>query len=308
MPMYGADVGQLRTLAQRMELAARSLDSIAASLHSQVQGARWDGADGVRFSSDWSRRYRPDLREVARRLDDAAKVIRRNALDQERTSSASGGARSRGSRFLPNYGLPVQPKWGHVLPFRPPWLLEWFGPGGTLPPRLSLPQDQIEALVREFSSGGLLIGGASGAIYDWALKSNHLAAVGDWMKVGDGVGLIGDSIGAFTGGWRLAEAIDKGDVDGGIRAGLDISWAVASKVPIVGAMKGSWDIGWFIGDRIYDVGEVTGVNDAVENSIIDQAIAKGHGSDIGTRYDGIPGFGNYVKDSGSAFVGRLKFW
>ncbi len=92
MTMYGADVGQLRTLAQRMELAAQSLDSIAANLHSQVQGARWDGADGVRFSSDWSRRYRPDLGEVARRLDDAAKVIRRNASDQERASSSAGAS------------------------------------------------------------------------------------------------------------------------------------------------------------------------------------------------------------------------
>ena len=90
MAMYGADVVQLRTLAQRMDLASRSLDSIAASLHSQVQGARWEGADGVRFSSDWSRQYRPDLREVARRLDDAAKLIRRNATDQERASSSAG--------------------------------------------------------------------------------------------------------------------------------------------------------------------------------------------------------------------------
>ena len=160
-----------------------------------------------------------------------------------------------------------------------------------------------------------MIGGAAGALYTWASDAKKLDAVGDWMKVGDGVGFVGTAVGAIDGGYRLAKAYDENDVDGWVRAGLDVSWSVAGIIPVVGAAKASWDVGYFIGDRIYDVAEVMGVNDAVETSVIDQAIAKGHGADLGTRYDGLGGFGNYAKDYGSALVeagsyytNKLKFW
>jgi uncharacterized protein YukE len=309
MPMYGADVGQLRTLAQRMELAARSLDSIAASLHSQVQGARWDGSDGVRFSSDWSRRYRPDLREVARRLDDAAKVIGRNASEQERTSSSSGGSRPPGSYYaIP--GFPFNGRWRNTLPTGP-WMLRWFGPGGTLPPGWAMPLDRLESLVRRGSWDMLTIGNAIGDIYDVALEPIGRGA--GWMKVGGGVGFAGQAVGSVTAGWRLAEAIDHGDWDAGIRAGIDAAWIVGGVLPppvgpAVRLVKGTWDISCFVGERISDVGEIIGVNDAIEDSVIGQAIAKAHEADLGTRYDGWGGFWNYSKDYGSALVDGGSYW
>jgi hypothetical protein len=184
----------------------------------------------------------------------------------------------------------MSPRWGN-------WPGDW-----------PLSDDRLVALVREVSQDALTIGGAADALYKWALDAKRLDLVGDWMKVGDGVGFLGTAVGAISGGYRLAEAWDNNDVDGWVRAGLDVSWSVASIIPVVGAGKASWDLGWFIGERIYDVGDVTGVNDAVQGSIIHQAIAKGHESELATRYDGIPGFGNFVRDSGSAFVEKLKFW
>ena len=53
--MEGADVAQLRTLAEQLARSADQLDTVMKSLHSLVNStAQWCGADAQRFRSQWN--------------------------------------------------------------------------------------------------------------------------------------------------------------------------------------------------------------------------------------------------------------
>ncbi|MFH6691210.1 hypothetical protein QVL82_20580, partial [Cellulosimicrobium funkei] len=46
MGFYGADIGELRRLAQSLTTASESLETTRGGLQSTVSGARWAGPDG----------------------------------------------------------------------------------------------------------------------------------------------------------------------------------------------------------------------------------------------------------------------
>ncbi len=93
--MYGADVAQLRQLAQKFDRAADQLETATAQLGSQVGRApAWIGPDAVRFRSEWSGTSVPKVRAVVTEIRNAATALMRNAEQQELTSAADGGTAS----------------------------------------------------------------------------------------------------------------------------------------------------------------------------------------------------------------------
>jgi uncharacterized protein YukE len=89
--IHGADVEQLRALAQRAAKAAGELRSAATTVATQVEQSPWRGPDASRFRSDWSSRHAPGLAGLAGALDEASRTLVAQAADQERTSTDDGG-------------------------------------------------------------------------------------------------------------------------------------------------------------------------------------------------------------------------
>lgn len=95
---YGADVEDLRRLAQELERNARSLDGIATVLSAAIASTRWPGPDGERFSHEWTNQHRAVLVRAGGHLSTASQTLARNASEQEQTSAATGdGAAHAGS-------------------------------------------------------------------------------------------------------------------------------------------------------------------------------------------------------------------
>lgn len=91
--MNGADVAQLRALADQLARGADELDAAAKVLHSLVNdGTRWRGADAQRFRSEWSGASAHALSGASRALRDAGVVLRRNADEQQQASGATATA------------------------------------------------------------------------------------------------------------------------------------------------------------------------------------------------------------------------
>ncbi len=95
--MYGADVAQLRTLAGQFDRMATKLDSDRMSVGNAIQISAWVGPVAVRFRHTWDSDYSRRLHSAAERLRAAARSLRSNADDQERTSAASPGLGAGGS-------------------------------------------------------------------------------------------------------------------------------------------------------------------------------------------------------------------
>ncbi|WP_438354531.1 hypothetical protein [Microbacterium sp. CJ88] len=92
MGVYGADVAQLRGTATELDRAAERLASISTTLGSALESAPWYGADAASFRSHWSSDYSRRIADGSARLREAARTLRANADDQERTSAAAGGS------------------------------------------------------------------------------------------------------------------------------------------------------------------------------------------------------------------------
>lgn len=92
--MLGADVAQLRSLAQQFDRAADRLDASRAAVGGAVESAHWRGADADRFRQLWSGQSAPRIGQVVHALRDAATSLRTNAQQQEQASAVDGGASS----------------------------------------------------------------------------------------------------------------------------------------------------------------------------------------------------------------------
>lgn len=96
----GADIADLRDFAKAMDQASHALMKQAQTLSSVVNQPRgWRGPDADRFRQTWNSSHRPGLATTARSLLEASELLRRNADEQEKASSAEdrGGAGSAGS-------------------------------------------------------------------------------------------------------------------------------------------------------------------------------------------------------------------
>src|SRR5690606_1666610 len=89
MGFYGADIGELRRLAQSLTTATGALESTRRALDTTVSGARWAGPDGDELRGRWTTELGPALTAAAATLRDAADAVRRNA-DQQESASTDG--------------------------------------------------------------------------------------------------------------------------------------------------------------------------------------------------------------------------
>ncbi len=99
MGLVGADVDQLRALARTLTQAAERLDGVTTSVASQLTSTRWVGQDSERYRSQWQSESSGLIRSASAALRDAAAALERNAVDQEQTSGATGGAIVGGTGF-----------------------------------------------------------------------------------------------------------------------------------------------------------------------------------------------------------------
>jgi hypothetical protein len=96
--VWGADVAQLRTLAQQFSKTADLLQQQSTQLSGQINNSpAWKGRDAEHFRSDWNGNHRTLLQKTATRLKQESKLLLKNAEEQEKTSSAEGSGSSQGN-------------------------------------------------------------------------------------------------------------------------------------------------------------------------------------------------------------------
>ncbi|MEC5180446.1 WXG100 family type VII secretion target [Arthrobacter sp. CG_A4] len=89
---YGADVAQLRRLAQDLAGGARRLNQLGQQLGGTISASHWKGNDGERFRSDWTSSHIRALKAASAGIEAAAKAVLINADEQERTSQSGAGS------------------------------------------------------------------------------------------------------------------------------------------------------------------------------------------------------------------------
>lgn len=90
--MYGADVAQLRSLAQQFDRAADQLDTCRTSVGGSVRISPWQGPDAGRFRADWDSSHAGRIAAAASTLRTGARQLRTNADQQEQASAVDGAA------------------------------------------------------------------------------------------------------------------------------------------------------------------------------------------------------------------------
>ncbi|QWT24547.1 hypothetical protein KPL76_03920 [Subtercola sp. PAMC28395] len=93
---YGADVAQLRELAQRFDQLGDKLDAARLTVGHQIQISAWVGPVAVRFRHSWDSEYSRNVSAAARLLRNSATNLRTNADEQDQASRASGVGGSAG--------------------------------------------------------------------------------------------------------------------------------------------------------------------------------------------------------------------
>lgn len=142
--LWGADVAQLRTLAQQFGKASESLQQQSTLLTGQINNnTSWKGNDALQFRSDWNGNHHALLQRAADRLKEESKKLLENANQQEKASDAApgsgggplGGRSGSGSQGADND--PWGPDWlAKGSPFRDAWGLR-----GSIKASLDLPKN-----------------------------------------------------------------------------------------------------------------------------------------------------------------------
>ncbi|RAM35981.1 hypothetical protein DBZ45_17685 [Arthrobacter globiformis] len=91
--MWGADVAQLRTLAQQFGNVSDHLMQTSLQLTNQINNTpSWKGNDATQFRSDWNGNHRALIQRTVRALKDESRKLLDNANEQEKASDAAQGA------------------------------------------------------------------------------------------------------------------------------------------------------------------------------------------------------------------------
>ena len=126
--LWGADVDQLRTLAQQFSKIADLLQQQSTQLSSQINNnPAWKGADAQRFRSDWNSNHRTLLQQTVTRLQQESKVLLKNADEQEKASTDGSGPAGGPGGSGPAGGSgprPPIPGQGSTDPWGPDWLTD----------------------------------------------------------------------------------------------------------------------------------------------------------------------------------------
>lgn len=129
--LWGADVAQLRTLAQQFGKTSETLLQQSSTLTSAINGnTSWKGADGARFTSEWNSSHRALIQKTALALKAESKRLMTHAEQQEKASSNGSGSGAPGVPGTPGtregqgtHNNPWGPDWlsGPDSPFRGGW-------------------------------------------------------------------------------------------------------------------------------------------------------------------------------------------
>ncbi len=91
--MWGADVAELRTLAQQFGKASDTLLQQSSLLSNQINNnPSWKGQDAAMFRSDWNGSHRALIQQAASALKQESKKLLENANEQEKASNAAPGS------------------------------------------------------------------------------------------------------------------------------------------------------------------------------------------------------------------------
>ena len=91
--LWGADVAQLRTLAQQFGKVSDNLLQQSSQLTSQINSNPvWKGHDAAQFRSEWNGNHRALIQQTARALKEESKKLLDNADEQEKASDAAPGS------------------------------------------------------------------------------------------------------------------------------------------------------------------------------------------------------------------------
>lgn len=91
--MWGADVAELRTLAQQFGKASDTLLNQSTDLSNQINNnPSWKGQDAARFRSDWNGSHRALIQQAAFALKQESKKLLENADQQEKASNGAPGS------------------------------------------------------------------------------------------------------------------------------------------------------------------------------------------------------------------------
>ena len=92
MASVGADVEQLRTLAQLFGDKATSLEDVVSSINGQLHSAGWVGEDADTFKADWDSNLTALVRNVVDSLRERNTSLNQQADEQEKVSAVNGAA------------------------------------------------------------------------------------------------------------------------------------------------------------------------------------------------------------------------
>lgn len=89
--LWGADVAQLRTLAQQLGQTSDRLLQQSAQLGNQINNnPSWKGQDAVQFRSDWNGTHRAVIHQAAVALKQESRKLLEHADQQDQASNAGG--------------------------------------------------------------------------------------------------------------------------------------------------------------------------------------------------------------------------
>lgn len=298
--MQGADVAELRALAQQFDGAAQRLDAGRGAVGHAIQIRAWFGPAAVQFRHEWDSQHSRSIHVVAERLRDAARTLRANADDQERTSAAGGGSTATGGGPAVGHGSASS--------------------GGTS--RFTAEQAaDYEQLLETIKLVDTVHGTAEDAAdLLAALKDGSIDAksFSQWASDVKGLdaGTLLDLAGMAITAKELGEALGTDDPATTLEASLDLIMGAAGvKAPHVGL---AWDIGKFLGESGYN--SLQAFYDS-PSSALDFAARQMYGSSatfdgleqyqrdaLMTRYEGMGGLLVSLVDHGAGAVEDFRTW
>ena len=261
MSDVGMDAEAVRSTAAQLDHAAASLTSIATMIDGLVAhlASEWKGGDADQFAGWWRSQHRPALMRCSSAVAGLAHAARNNAAEQDTTSAASSGL--GGSTGGQSSGSSTfSPVDGLVL-------------GGLL---ASMPGSAGIGAGLVIHNGQTMLNEADDGLGDSAVDGmGFIPVVGRYAGfTADGTGLLQD---LATGQPVLPD----------VKA---LGWDAAGLYPPIGAYKFGTDIG----RAISNIPAVHDQLDSYDNWVV--ANGASSGGDIGTRYDGVGGFINFVED------------
>jgi hypothetical protein len=271
------------------------LRSSSQSLTDLLRRTTWQGQDSLAFNDLWSTKHKANLDKIASELQTLANDLVKQAQQQEETSTDFNSTAHQVATDLgKQIGLAFE--MGNVT-FETSelnWVRWW---------------NRIDS---GHSVANLLY--TAGDFKTWwkvasAPKLNAMSKKISFLKP---VGNVFTGIATGIHAYKFGEALFEGNWDGALRSGVDITFDIGGAVlPVVGLSKGAFDLGRSFGDLIDDQFDITEKSStAIVDTYVDriagpEGLTAAQAAELGTRYDGVSGFGNYMNDSVESFIGGL---